>query len=436
MSSEKISKQNSSPAKQQQPGSFFDSHSAGFFGKKNDIFFSAVKTKLEVSQPGDAEELEADRVAEKVMRMDDDALHHTQKSAAMKSATHDNIAKENTTVRSQQNTQQAKPFFGTAQPFFKPAMNVKRKCDACEQEDKLQRKEDGGSTSPAASVGRALQSSGSSLPVQTQQFFKQRLGKDFSNVRVHTSTEAAESAADVHAKAYTVGNDIVFNKGRFDPATTEGKLLLAHELVHVIQNEKQDAGKLNRAPEDEQVAEPDPVPVPVSFGGVGLYTENSLDFGCEGVSVQGVTSANYSNSFASSGTQVRATGCAGCEGAACVTSTGNVVSTFRANPTVSLPSVPSGLTACETAAVQTFISTTLSAHEQDHVTRFRTYSGTVTTPYTFTGCVADLNSYVQSIHDGIEVPRRDAANALSDAIDPFNATIPCDCPDAETEAPE
>jgi hypothetical protein len=77
MSSEKILKQNSSPGKQQHRGSFFDNHSVGFFGRKNDSFFSPVKTKLEVSQPGDPEELEADSVAEKVMRMNDDALYHT-----------------------------------------------------------------------------------------------------------------------------------------------------------------------------------------------------------------------------------------------------------------------------------------------------------------------------------------------------------------------
>jgi hypothetical protein len=62
-----------------------------------------------------------------------------------------------------------------------------------------------------------------------------RLGFDFSQVRVHTDSIAAESARAVHALAYTVGQDIVFGAGRYAPATVEGQRLLAHELAHVVQ---------------------------------------------------------------------------------------------------------------------------------------------------------------------------------------------------------
>lgn len=64
---------------------------------------------------------------------------------------------------------------------------------------------------------------------------KARLGHDFSHVRVHDDSGAHESAAAVNAHAYTVGSDIVFQKGAYDPATPEGKLTLAHELTHVVQ---------------------------------------------------------------------------------------------------------------------------------------------------------------------------------------------------------
>jgi hypothetical protein len=65
---------------------------------------------------------------------------------------------------------------------------------------------------------------------------EKRLGHDFSNVRVHADERAADSAATVDARAYTIGNDIVFNRGQYAPGTPFGDRVLAHELVHVVQN--------------------------------------------------------------------------------------------------------------------------------------------------------------------------------------------------------
>lgn len=62
-----------------------------------------------------------------------------------------------------------------------------------------------------------------------------RFGEDFSNVRVHTNLESAESATAANALAYAIGSDIVFAPGFYDPETTAGKQLLAHELTHVVQ---------------------------------------------------------------------------------------------------------------------------------------------------------------------------------------------------------
>jgi hypothetical protein len=61
------------------------------------------------------------------------------------------------------------------------------------------------------------------------------LGADFGKVRVHTGAGAAAAADAVHARAYTVGNDIVFGPARFDPGSDAGRRLIAHELVHVAQ---------------------------------------------------------------------------------------------------------------------------------------------------------------------------------------------------------
>jgi hypothetical protein len=59
-----------------------------------------------------------------------------------------------------------------------------------------------------------------------------RFGHDFSRVRVHTDEQATRSARAVDAAAYTIGNRIAFDSGRFTPHTAAGNTLLAHELEH------------------------------------------------------------------------------------------------------------------------------------------------------------------------------------------------------------
>jgi outer membrane protein OmpA-like peptidoglycan-associated protein len=84
-------------------------------------------------------------------------------------------------------------------------------------------------------VHDVLRSPGQSLDPDTRSFMEPRFSHDFSEVRVHTDTQAAESARSVNALAYTVGQDVVFGQGHYDPQTSEGKQLLAHELTHVVQ---------------------------------------------------------------------------------------------------------------------------------------------------------------------------------------------------------
>lgn len=86
-------------------------------------------------------------------------------------------------------------------------------------------------------VHAVLRSSGQPLDSQTQALMTFRFGQDFSRVRVHTDTQAAESARQVNALAYTVGQAIVFGSGRYSPHTREGQRLVAHELAHTIQQD-------------------------------------------------------------------------------------------------------------------------------------------------------------------------------------------------------
>src|SRR6185437_8833730 len=66
-------------------------------------------------------------------------------------------------------------------------------------------------------------------------FFEPKFGYDFSKVKIHNDVNAWKSAQSANALAYTIGNDIVFNQNKFSPDSKEGKKLLAHELVHVMQ---------------------------------------------------------------------------------------------------------------------------------------------------------------------------------------------------------
>ncbi len=81
-------------------------------------------------------------------------------------------------------------------------------------------------------------SPGQPLDQATQDRLAPRFGHDFSAVRVHVGAQAAHSARAVAARAYTIGQDIVFGQGAFAPGTAEGARLLAHELTHVVQQRR------------------------------------------------------------------------------------------------------------------------------------------------------------------------------------------------------
>jgi hypothetical protein len=76
---------------------------------------------------------------------------------------------------------------------------------------------------------------GDPLDQATRESMESRFGEDFSQVRVHTTAEASESAEAVNALAYTVGNDVVFGTGQYTPRSPGGEGLLVHELGHVMQ---------------------------------------------------------------------------------------------------------------------------------------------------------------------------------------------------------
>ena len=88
----------------------------------------------------------------------------------------------------------------------------------------------------AAHVARAgMVDGGAPLDDRVRDRFEPAFGTDFSGVRVHTDPQTAGAAGALHARAYTVGGDIVFNEGEYAPGSSGGQELIAHELAHVVQ---------------------------------------------------------------------------------------------------------------------------------------------------------------------------------------------------------
>jgi hypothetical protein len=84
-------------------------------------------------------------------------------------------------------------------------------------------------------VREVLSSGGTPLDAGMRAFMEPRFGQDFSRVRIHTDVQAIESTRAVHARAFTMGRDVVFASGQYAPQTDAGRRLLAHELTHVVQ---------------------------------------------------------------------------------------------------------------------------------------------------------------------------------------------------------
>jgi hypothetical protein len=91
-------------------------------------------------------------------------------------------------------------------------------------------------------VSAPMHRNGEPLDDNTHSFFQKRFGFDFSAVRIHADSQAADSARSINALAYTVGRDVVFAASQYSPHTDRGRELLAHELAHVIQQRRASAG--------------------------------------------------------------------------------------------------------------------------------------------------------------------------------------------------
>jgi len=192
-----------------------------------------LQAKLRVGQPGDKYEQEADRVADAVMRMPEPQVRRQVEPE-----------------EEEEETLQSKPLTNQITPL----VQLQRQEELEEEEELLQTMEISGEnvdiTPDLESRIQALRGGGHPLAESERGFFEPRFGYDFSQVRVHTDAQAAESAKAVNARAYTVGQDVVFGMGEYAPNITEGQKLFAHELTHAIQ-QSNNAISIQRQTEDE-----------------------------------------------------------------------------------------------------------------------------------------------------------------------------------------
>lgn len=107
-----------------------------------------------------------------------------------------------------------------------------------EEEEPVQAKSQPGAKPARADLSSRLsqrRGNGKPLPKSVKSQMEHSFGVDFSGVNIHTDTEAVQLNRDLSAQAFTHGQDVYFNSGKFNPEHTEGKRLLAHELTHVVQ---------------------------------------------------------------------------------------------------------------------------------------------------------------------------------------------------------
>lgn len=170
------------------------------------MFFSpaTLQPKLEIGQPDDPYEKEADRVADQVMMMSNQGIQLSQGG---------DVVQRQPLVQRVSSRNSGKQ---TASPKITSKVST-------------------------------IRGSGNPLPKNIQNEMGGKIGADFSYVKIHTDNTAAQLSQNLRARAFTVGNDIYFNKGQYNPNSREGKRLMAHELTHVVQQQEYEQEMIQRA---------------------------------------------------------------------------------------------------------------------------------------------------------------------------------------------
>lgn len=211
--------------------------------KGSDTYFG-VQAKLTVGAPNDKYEKEADSVADQVVAKSNSESSFFGNSNFFSPVSNTAVQRlpfEEVQKKEESEEIQEKPLAESITPVvqLKP-LDIQTKCSACENEDKkVQTK--GGSPNQQSTSGNfesklsSSKGSGSQLNGASKTEMESGFGTNLSNVRIHTDSNAVSMSKEIGAQAFTNGNDIYFNEGKYSPESSSGKHLLAHELTHTIQ---------------------------------------------------------------------------------------------------------------------------------------------------------------------------------------------------------
>jgi Domain of unknown function (DUF4157) len=194
---------------------------------------SVLQAKLTVTAAGDQYEQEADKVAQQV-------VHGTE--AVQRAGEEDELQMKRDLVQradEEDELQMKRDFVQRADE--EDELQMKRDfVQRADEEEELQakREDPAGSFEVGGDLEQTIQAqrgNGQGLPDQAKGFFENGFGHDFSGVRVHADKDSDALNQSLSARAFTVGSDIFFRSGEYDPSGQAGKELIAHELTHVVQ---------------------------------------------------------------------------------------------------------------------------------------------------------------------------------------------------------
>jgi len=210
-----------------------------FFGNSNKPakrdFFSSAQAKLELGSPGDVYEKQADAMASQVVSTagGSDAVQSKSDFKVQKQGTEEE-AQAKLQLQGEEEEMQTKLQRQGEEEEMQTKLQRQEEEEAAQP--KLQRKEEG--ASPGLEFEKNLTASkggGSPMPKEILDEMEKKFGVSFKGVKIHNDGRAQKLCEEIKAQAFTKGNHIYFNKGKYQPYSAKGKFLLAHELAHVVQ---------------------------------------------------------------------------------------------------------------------------------------------------------------------------------------------------------
>lgn len=420
-----------------------DKQKAPFFGKVNKTpFFNtsgggAVQTKLKVGQPGDKYEKEADSMADAVVTgsakpdiqnkeissIQRESLATPQEDEKLGTAEQrveeDKLVQEKPELQKMGGEEEEEGMLSKMEGEEEEEGMVSKMEGPEEEEEPLQTKSSGSTTTSSSGLTQQIKrksGKGKTMSKNTRAEMEASFGRDFSGVNIHTDQDAVKMNKELGAQAFTHRKDVYFNSGKYNPGSSDGKRLLAHELTHVIQQTKDIQPKIQAYRVPSNLPCNGVVPwLDTNSPFLPGWAQTSSDFSFNG-------NLNISPPESTEAGLIR------------LTVTGHEGLTVSVVTTIDKPGwspSPRPNRAADIAAWNNMM-TVLSAHEQEHRVigegwrtvmqeRFRAINFSVEAE-SKAAAIAQIREQLSSQQESW----RSEAQAAQDAIDPFNgATLTC-----------